>query len=118
MDCYNSEDKDFITCASDIEHAKKRLDYLIGKRWFIGACCGVLAVIAIGLYIGSEFIATAPEDIQGARFGAIMFACFAVMCLGFSGSIDTQVKPLILHVHKESSQQSPPDDSLKAAPEE
>jgi hypothetical protein len=105
MNCYTSEDKEFIKCASDIEHARKRLDYLAGKRWFIGACGTVLAVIAIALYIGSEFIASDAADVEGSRFGAIMFACFAFLCLGFGGGIDSQVKSLILHVHRESSQQ-------------
>ncbi len=105
MDCYNSEDKEFMKCASDVEIAKKRLDYLVGKRWFIGACCAVLAVMASTCYIGWRFLATEPAALEGARFGMLLFGAFAVMCFGFGASIDGQVKALILHVHKENSQQ-------------
>jgi len=109
MDCYNKEDKQFIECAADVELAKKRLDYLVGKRWFIGACFAVLSILAVSLYVVSS-IATDKANVEGARFGAILFGVFAVWCLGFGGSIDSQVKALILHVHrkKNSQQESEP----------
>jgi len=115
MDCYNREDRDFIACASDIELAKKRLDYLVGKRWFIGACFAVLSVVAVALYIVSSIV-TDEVDVDGTRFGAILFGVFAFLCVGVGSSIDSQVKALILHVHKKDSQQDAANDADKSAP--
>jgi len=101
MDGYSGEDRELMKCATDLEFAKKRLDYLVGKRWFIGCCFAVFAIVALGFHIGWRYIASEPGDIEGTRTGMILFGSFAALCLGFGGSIDAQVKALILHVHSQ-----------------
>ncbi len=101
MKGYDKEDREFVKCAGDIDRARGHLDYLIGKRCFFGIAFGVLAAVAVIMYIGATLVFEDPVNIEGLQLGARIPALLAVIALGMWTSTDACVKPLILFVHQQ-----------------